>query len=109
MNNSKPADRRKHQRYPLATSISFHHCPTQRDFPGRSVDISEGGLLMYVPATVPVHAGQYISVRVGGTGRPEFAGHGEDPINATVVRVDRHQLLAVGHIAVGVQFQTNGH
>jgi hypothetical protein len=61
-------------------------------------------MLMYVPATVPVHPGQYLRITVGSAGRPEFAGLSEKPIDATVRRVDRNPLLAVGHIAVGVQF-----
>lgn len=104
MNQPSGADRRVHQRFPLATNLSFHHGPTQRDFPGRSVDVSHGGMLMYVPATVPLHAGQYLRVSLGGTPGAEFVGLNDEPVEATVVRVDRNPLVAAGHIAVGVQF-----
>lgn len=105
MTEAPSKERRSHPRYPLATSVHFYHCPSQRDFPGRSVDISAGGMLMYVPATVPVHPGQCLRVSVGSAGRPEFAGLSEQPIDATVRRVDRNPLLAAGHLAVGVQFE----
>jgi len=68
------------------------------------VDISKGGMLMYVPAKVPVVPGQSIRLTVGGGGRPEFAKVTDKPIDATVVRVDRHKLLSMGYLAVGVQF-----
>ncbi len=103
--NAKPkTDRRRHQRYPLPTGVQFYHSPSQREFPARCVDVSKGGLLMYVPASVPVHPGQPIRVNIGGVDRPEFAGMGEGPLDATVVRVDRYALLSMGHLAVGIRF-----
>ena len=106
MNDSakKSADRREHQRYPLATSVQFYHGPSQREFPARSIDISAGGMLMYVPAATPVQPGQAIRLKVGGIGRPEFAGLDENPVDATVIRVNRRALLAGGYLAVGVRF-----
>ena len=100
----KPSvDRRQYQRHPLSTTVAFYHGPSQREFPGRSVDISTGGMLMYVPAATPVQPGQPIRLTIGG-GRPEFAVSGDKPVDATIVRVDRHKLLSMGHIAVGVRF-----
>lgn len=102
---AKPSvDRRQHRRYPLSTTVAFYHGPSQRDFPGRSVDISTGGMLMYVPAATPVQPGQPIRLTIGGGGRPEFAVPSDKPVDATIVRVDRHKLLSMGHIAVGVKF-----
>jgi c-di-GMP-binding flagellar brake protein YcgR len=97
-------ERRQHQRHPLATGVQFYHGPTQREFPARCVDISAGGMLMYVPVTIPVQPGQPIRLTVGGGTRPEFAVMTERPLNATIVRVDRRKLLSAGHIAVGVKF-----
>ena len=97
-------ERRQHPRHPLATSIQFHHGPTGRDFPGRCVNISEGGMLMHAPVSVPVQPGQPIRLALGGVSRPEFAGLGDKPTDATVVRVDRGKMLAGGHVAVGVRF-----
>ena len=104
MSANPPQDRRAHPRYPLPTSIQFYHGPTQRDFPGRCVDISLGGLLMYVPASTPVQPGQPIRIVVGALNRPEFAGLGRKPVDGVIVRVNRNALLSEGHLAVGVRF-----
>jgi len=97
-------ERRKHQRHPLATSVQVFHGPSGRDFPGRCLDISAGGLKMYVPAATPVQPGHPIRLTLGAVSRPEFAGLGDKPIDGTIVRVDRDALLKTGHLAVGVKF-----
>ncbi len=97
-------EKRTHPRYPLATSVQFYHGPSQRDFPGRCADISHGGMLMYVPSTVPVQPGQPIRLSVGSVSRPEFAMFSEKPVDATIVRVDRGTFISEGNIAVGVRF-----
>jgi hypothetical protein len=61
-------------------------------------------MMMYIPATSPIQAGQAIRLAVGSINRPEFAELGEKPVDATVVRVDRHSLLTLGHVAVGLKF-----
>ena len=104
MQNNSSTERRAHRRYPLATSISFFHDQSQRNFPGRCIDVSDGGMMMYIPATSPIQAGQAIRLAVGSIDRPEFAELGEKTVDATVVRVDRHSLLTFGHIAVSVKF-----
>jgi len=104
MPESIPRERRLHPRYPLPTAVQFFHGPSQREFPARCVNISAGGLLMYVPMAVPVQPGQPVRLTVGGARRPEFAGLSEQPVDATVVRVDRASLLTSGHLAVGVRF-----
>lgn len=88
------ADRRKHRREASSATVQFFHGPSRREFPGRCLDISEGGLMMYVPAAAPVQAGQAIRLQM-----PQSA-----PLDARIVRVDRQRLLSKGHIAVGVQF-----
>ncbi len=97
-------DRRKHRRHPLSTTIQFYHAPSQREIPARSIDISTGGMLMYVPAATPAQPGQPICLSIGGGDRPEFAVNGEEPIDATIVRVNRHALLRTGYLAIGVKF-----
>ena len=97
-------ERRQHQRHPLATGIQFHHGPSQQDCLGRCVDISAGGMKMHVPPNVPVRVGQPIRLSMGSVNRPEFSDLGEKPIDATIVRVGRSDLLAHGHLAVGVKF-----
>ncbi len=105
MNATPSSERRTHKRFPLATSVQFFHDPSQRDFPGRSVDVSDGGMLMYVPATVPVHIGQCIRMDLAAVPRNTYSGPTDSKVQAKVVRVDRNALLSTGHIAVGVQFQ----
>lgn len=104
MDSTADIERRRHTRYPLATSVQFYHGPTQHNYPGRCVDISEGGMMMYVPASAPVHTGQPIQLTVGCVNRPEFAGLSENPLDATIVRVNRQALVSMGHAAIGVRF-----
>lgn len=96
-------ERRRHQRHPLATSIAFYHGPTQRDFPGRCMNISSGGMLMYVPPNVPVQVGQPIRMSAASVQRPEFAGLGGEPVDATITRVDRGEYLG-GQLGVAIRF-----
>ena len=97
-------ERRQHPRFPLAISVQFHHPPSSRDFPGRCSDISEGGLLMLVPAATPLQPGHVIRLDLGRVSRPEFAHFGGGPRHATIVRVDRQSLLEDGYLAVGIRF-----
>ena len=108
MSPSPAIERRKHQRCPLPARVRFHHSPSRRDWPGRCVDISHGGMLMYVPATVPVQPGHPIQVKMDAIGRPEYAALDGKDVPATVVRVDRHALVSMGHVAVGVRFESAG-
>jgi len=59
---------------------------------------------MYVPAAAPVQPGQTVRLTLGGIDARELAGLSGTPIEGTIVRVDRHALLAEGHLAVGVRF-----
>jgi len=97
-------DRRKHQRQPLAVPVSFHHEPTGKDLPGRCVDISQGGLRMYVPANTPVKTGQAVRISIGGVeseGPSQFFGR---QVDARIVHVNRYTLISTGQLAVGVAF-----
>jgi len=98
------ADRRQHVRYPMATTVEFFHGPSRRQFRARTVDISAGGVLMYVPAGAPVAPGHPIKLTIGSHSRPELAGLSSKPLDATIVRVDRHRMLLQGHLPVGVRF-----
>jgi len=88
----------------MATTVQFYHGPSRREYPARSVDISHGGMLMYVPASVPVSRGQPIRLTIGSTARPELAGLGDKPLDGTIVRVDRQKMLQLGHVPVGIRF-----
>ena len=96
-------ERRKHDRYPLAAAVQFYHLPSKREYAARSVDVSAGGLLMYVPVGTPVAPGQAIEVTMPLQDRPELASLAV-PIDATIVRVDRHKMVSLGCIPVGVSF-----
>ena len=98
------ADRRQSPRHPLATTVEMFHEPSRRAYPVRSVDISEGGMLLYLPVSVPVDLGQSVRLTVGSEPRPELHGLGLQPREATIVRVDRKGMLRVGYIPVGVRF-----
>lgn len=98
------AERRSCARYPLSTGVNFYHEPSRRQFAGRGIDISSGGLLMYIPPNTPVQPGHVVRITVGGVNRPEFSGLSEKPLAATIVRVDRTGLIEKGHLAVGVKF-----
>jgi c-di-GMP-binding flagellar brake protein YcgR len=98
------ADRRQFPRRPLAIGVRFHHEPTGRDFPARCIDISAGGMLMYVPATTPVLPGQQIRIDLTGVTGPDTAALASPDTPAEVVRVDRRKLIPLGRIAIGVKF-----
>lgn len=105
MGHGQETDRRRHARYPLNTRVGFYHAPTQREFPARCANISQSGMMMYVPAATPVQPGQPIRVSVDAVYRPELAGLSGEPIDGTVVRVDRMAMMRSGHLAVGVRFR----
>ena len=97
-------DRRKHVRYPLATTVEFYHGPSRRSYPARSANVSQGGMLMFLPVSAPVAPGEPIRLTVGGHNRPEFGALSERPLDATIVRVDRYKMLKSSHLPVGVRF-----
>ncbi len=109
MSDASAKDRRQHARHPLPTSVQFFHGMSEREFPGRCVDISKSGMMMYVPASVPIKAGDPLKITLGSVPRPEFADLGHDPSEAMVVRVDRNSILRTGHLAIGLRFMEMAH
>ncbi len=104
--DKQSVDRRRYRRRPLATGVQFYHPTSRREFPARTIDISEGGMLMYVPASTPLQPGQPIRLKVAGVNRPEFSALSKHNVDATVVRVNRKSLLSEGYLSVGVEFST---
>ena len=98
------SDRRKHPRQVLAAPISFHHQATGKDLPGRCVDISDGGLRMYVPANTPVKPGQSILISLVRSENKVLGPLGDQPLPGKVVHVNRYTLISTGQLAVGVAF-----
>lgn len=99
------AERRQYQRFPMTTGVMCYHEPSGRDIPVRSQDISAGGMKLFLPPTAPVRAGHGVYVDLGGIARPELLGRGDEPIPATIVRVDRSTLTTDGHLVVGIRFE----
>lgn len=95
-------ERRQHARYPMSTSLQFHHGPSKREVPARSVDVSESGMLMHVPATTPVRAGQAVYVNLAGVRGRSVTDAA--PVQATIVRVDRAKMTNKGYLGIGVRF-----
>jgi c-di-GMP-binding flagellar brake protein YcgR len=104
MNLQSHADRRVHRRRPAPASVRVEHLASHRQFPARAVDASAGGMLMYVPATTPVKVGQTIRLAINDVAPPDLAGLAGADLPATIRRVDRHALINVGHLAIGVEF-----
>ena len=101
-----PTERRQHPRAASAAALTLQHGPSRREFPARCVDLSAGGVLAAVPATMPVRVGHEVQVCArgaagGGDAPPVLA---EGPQSAVVVRVDRGRLLADGTLAVALRF-----
>ena len=104
MNSRGKVERRKHVRHPLSMTIQFYHGQSRREYPARTVNVSNGGMLMYVPVSAPVAPGHTIRINLGSQPRPEFSGLGGGPRDATIVRVEREEIAEVGYLPVGVHF-----
>ena len=97
-------ERRICPRHGLAVGVRFSHAMSKRDFPGRCVNLSTSGLLMYVPAGAPVKPGHQVHLTLGQVPQPALAGLSDTRIEGTIVRVDRSVLLTQGRLAVAVRF-----
>jgi c-di-GMP-binding flagellar brake protein YcgR len=104
MNDMPKADRRRHRRHPLSAGVRFQHEPSASEFPGRAVDISDGGMLMYVPVSAPVKPGQPIRLTLRHVRSKQFSELGDKPLDARIVRVQRQGMMITGKLAVGVEF-----
>jgi hypothetical protein len=104
MSDMPKTERRAHERFAQAAAAQLHHDPSGRDFPGRCIDVSQGGLRMYIPAATPVRPGQLVQLTLSGVTEPALAGLGDKPLRATIVRVDRRDMPSTGQLAVGVKF-----
>ncbi len=94
-----PTERRRHPRQASQASLTLHHAASQRDFPARCLDVSDGGLLAAVPLTMPVRVAQEVEVSAFD---PQALG--EPARRAVVVRVERDRLLRQGQLAVALNF-----
>ena len=104
MMDATTAERRRHRRCPLPAAVTLHHFASKLTFRARSVDVSRGGLLIYVPVAAPVAPGQRVALTLAGHNRPEYANLSHGPVAATIVRVDRAKMARLGYLPVGVRF-----
>jgi len=104
MIDGQTTERRLSPRHAVAAGVRFRHAPSGREFPGRCVNLSAGGLLMHVPAGVPACPGQTVRLALGRVDHGELAGLSEAQLEGRIVRVDRRALLSEGHLAVAVRF-----
>jgi c-di-GMP-binding flagellar brake protein YcgR len=103
MSEYQGRERRRYNRFPIAMGARFEHGPSRRELPARTVNVSEGGTLMLVPATAPVTSGQTIRLHLPSLPHPDL-GHLAEPRDATVLRVDRRCLLRDGQVRMAVRF-----
>ena len=104
MDNLQTKNRRHHERRAQSMDLHFHHSTSDRYFPGRSVDLSAGGMLLQIPARSPVQVGNDIRVHLEPMGQPEWAINNNQSVPAKIVRIDRGPLLTNGRISIGVEF-----
>ena len=104
MSQASASDRRRSPRRGLAAGVTLSHQPTGRDWSARGVDISEGGMLLYISAKAPVAPGQRVELVIDERRQGQYVGLAGRAIQATIVHVEREQLPRLGYIPVGVSF-----
>ncbi len=111
MSTQPMAERRAHPRLPVLGGALFYHPASRRELPGRTANLSRGGLWMLVPPHAPLRAGQRIrflelpEAKDGPRDEPLALASRDRPLAATVIRVDRSALAATGQVGVAVRFQ----
>lgn len=97
MPTEAPSERRAHDRMPLVRGCKLLDQKSAKFIPAETANISQGGLLMRVPAARPFSAGDRVEVAVGWGNIPIAAS--VKMAAATVVRVldidHAHQGLAL--------------
>jgi len=88
------SERRKYPRFPIDLPIEYYRAESSIPASGRTGDISEGGLLVYLSERVEV--GEYLKVRCFFTSMSELMSTME--IRAEVVWVVLESLETNGHL-----------
>jgi hypothetical protein len=110
MSPQPTAERREHTRLAVQGGVLFYHPASGRELPGRTVNLSRGGLGMVVPPYAPLRAGQEIQflelpeIKDGPPGEPLPAASHAHPVAATIIRVDHATLVSAGRITIAVRF-----
>lgn len=113
MIDAPSAERRQHRRIPRVVNVEIEHPIAGCNIPARTLDISDGGMLISVPPSAPVASGQAVSIRASQDSLPRLP-KASDPssretLEATIVRVDRNALLANGQLQVGIRLESRCH
>jgi hypothetical protein len=107
------SERRQHNRIPRVVTLQLRHQPSDRDIPARTLDISDGGMLMCVPATAPVAVGQPVRIQASQDTLPRLPVRtgpcDSDGLEAKIVRVDRNALLTSGQLQIGIRLENRCH
>lgn len=98
-------ERRVHPRHRVPAGLTIEHAASDRCFPARTEDLSEGGICMLVPASAPVRKGQEISVTFGWFAHDDLSSFATTTHKAIIVRVNRQTLLDKGQLEVGARFE----
>ncbi len=101
---SSDTERRQYQRYPIVTGLHFYHGPSDCEIPARVVNISDGGVLVFVATTARVRAGHPIRMDMGWFPHPKLVCPGRHYVAGTIVRVDRSAQRSTGQMEVGIRF-----
>ena len=98
-------EQRQNTRSDIAWPVSIWMPEANRFFNGKSINVSKGGAYISVPMTAPVREGHEIEVNFPRTmSLARQKGQYARIKNATVIRVDRKQMLQDGSIGMAVQF-----
>ncbi len=113
MIDAPSAERRQHRRIPRVVNVEIEHPAAGCNIPARTLDISDGGMLVSVPPTAPVTEGQPVSIRASQNALPRLPKNSDpssrETLDATIVRVDRNALLASGQLQVGIKLESRCH
>ena len=98
-------ERRTAPRVALERRVIVNHPQLERQYPGRTVNISSVGVLLRVPLSLPAVVGQPLEFELGAEQQPPELD-GETVLHrrkGTIVRVDRSDTLD-GELMVAIQF-----
>lgn len=98
-------DQRRSPRTPVSWPVSVWHPKAARFFNGRSINISQEGVLVRMPLQAPVHEGQDLEINFP---RSEALGREKGCFarikNARIVRIDRSEALDSATVNIGMEF-----
>lgn len=98
-------EQRKAVRSPVAWPVSLWHPKATRFFNGRSVDVSNTGVMVQMPIQTPLQEGQTVELNFPRS-KPLAKRKGSFARikNALVVRIDRSNTLGSATLNVGFAF-----